>query len=147
MQAFITVGAPGSGKTTYCDRFLRNNFFIIEGDAVRTELFGSYPPRGQWGDVWVKVEELVEDNCGFNIVLDGTFETPDLRSEAIWMFKSYGYENVDALVFDRPLEVCLERNSNRRRKVPSYIIEEKHKRVQKHLPFIETEGFDSVKYI
>jgi predicted kinase len=148
MKAYLTVGVPGSGKTSYAKKLQKSHkVFVIEGDVIRSELFGDASVYGRWNEVWSKVDELVENNVGRDLVLDGTFETTDLRAEAISLLRSYGYEDIEAIVFNPSLATCLSRNWTRTRVVPDYIVKEKYERMQRDLPEIESEGFEQVTFV
>lgn len=148
MKAYLTVGVPGSGKTSYAKKLQKSHkVFVIEGDVIRSELFGDASVYGRWDEVWSKVDELVENNVGRDLVLDGTFETTDLRAEAISLLRSYGYEDIEAIVFNPSLATCLSRNWTRTRVVPDYIVKEKYDRMQRDLPGIKSEGFEQVTFV
>jgi len=148
MKAFLTVGVPGSGKTAYAKQLQKTlKVFVIEGDVIRSELFGDASIYGRWGEIWSKIDELVEDNVGRDIVLDGTFETADLRAEAVSLLRSYGYDDIEAMVFNPSVATCLSRNWSRERDVPDYIVKEKYERMQRDLPKIKGEGFSRITFI
>lgn len=148
MIARVLCGAPGSGKTTFAKKLAaQTNSFLIEGDAIRAELFGDASIYGRWIEVWSKIDELVEENVGRDLILDGTLETKDLRVEAISLLRPYGYENIEVIVFNPSLATCLSRNWSRDRNVPDYIVKEKYERMQRDLPRIEEEGFSKVTFV
>ncbi len=141
-------GIPGSGKTTYArDLANKTKAYLIEGDAIRSKLFGDASIYGRWGEVWQEVDRMVEENAGRTLVLDGTFETTELRSEALSLLNSYGYEEVNLVIMDTSLPVALARNWTRRRKVPDYVVKEKHSRMEKDLPGVGNEGFATVTFV
>jgi predicted kinase len=147
MNAWVLSGVPGSGKTTFAKKLAaQTNSFLIEGDAIRAELFGDASIYGRWIEVWSKIDELVEENVGRDLILDGTFETKDLRVEAISLLRSYGYENIEVIVFNPSLATCLSRNWSRDRNVPDYIVKEKYERMQRDLPRIKEEGFSGITF-
>ncbi len=147
MNAWVLSGVPGSGKTTFAKKLAaQTNSFLIEGDAIRAELFGDASIYGRWIEVWSKIDELVEENVGRDLILDGTFETKDLRVEAISLLRSYGYENIEVIVFNPSLATCLSRNWSRDRNVPDYIVKEKYERMQRDLPRIKEEGFSRITF-
>jgi protein phosphatase len=147
--AFVMVGAPGAGKSTYAKKLAETeNAVIISGDDVRKELFGSAERQGNWFAVWDRIVELVEENVGRNVILDGTSHRKDYRAEIIDMFKSYGYWGVNAVVLNPPLATCLARNFQRAdRNVPDYIVKEMYDQLQVSLKTIDTEEFDNIQYV
>ena len=141
--AFVMVGAPGSGKSTYAKKLAtRENAIIISGDDIRAELFGSASIQGNWGEIWERVEELVAEGCGRSVILDGTHCRKDYRAEAVTLLRSYGYDCIHAIVLETSLPVCLERNASRNRKVPEHIIKQMHSDMEKSLKTISDEDFD-----
>ena len=65
MTAYVMVGAPGSGKSTYAAKLAKeHNAIIISGDDIRAELYGSADIQGNWGEIWERIDELVSDAGG-----------------------------------------------------------------------------------
>lgn len=148
LTAYVMVGAPGSGKTTYAHEFAESeNAVVISGDDVRAELYGSAEIQGDWGEIWERIDELVSESCGVSVILDGTHCRADYRAEAITLLRSYGYDKVEAIVMDATLPTCLARNFKRERNVPDYIVKQMHSDLQQSLPTITDEDFDSINFI
>jgi len=147
MKAFVMVGAPASGKSTYAGELvLSENANIICGDAVREELYGDASIQGNWVEIHDRIEELVSECCGIPIVLDGTHYLASYRKEAIALLRSYGYTHITAVVCNPSLATCLARNFMRKRHVPDYVIKGIHEKLQSSLKFIAIEGFNEVIY-
>jgi len=148
-SAFVMVGAPGAGKSTYADKLAKErNAVIISGDDVRAELFGSAEIQGNWFAIWDRIVELVEGYSDRDIILDGTHYREDYRAEAVTMLRSYGYFNVEAVVVNPSLATCLARNFQRAdRNVPDYVVKEMHEKLQRSLKGINSEDFDRVSYV
>lgn len=143
MKAFVLVGPPGAGKSTYAEKLaIKENAIVISGDDIRAELFGSASVQGNWGEIWERVEELVAEGCSSNIILDGTHCRKDYRAEAVTLLRSYGYGPIHAIVLLTSLPVCLERNAQRKRNVPEHVIEQMHNDMEKSLKTISDEDFD-----
>jgi len=150
MNAYVMVGAPGSGKSTYAGEIvLRENANIISGDSIREELYGDACIQGNWIDIHDKIEKYVSESAelGIPVILDGTHYRASYRKEAIALLRSYGYTNISAVVCDSSLATCLSRNFMRKRHVPDYIIKGIHEKLQASLKFIDIEGFDHINYI
>jgi len=147
MKAFVMVGAPASGKSTYAGELaLSENANIICGDAVREELYGDASIQGNWVEIHDRIEELVSECCGIPIVLDGTHYLASYRKEAISLLRSYGYTHITAVVCNPSLQTCLTQNRQRNRQVPDHIIKGIHEKLQSSLKFIAIEGFNEVIY-
>ena len=148
-NAYIMVGAPGAGKSTYAQKLAETeNAVIVSGDDVRAELYGSAEIQGSWFEIWDRIDELVSESCGMPIILDGTHYRKDYREEAIALLKSYGYDRVEAVVVNPTLATCLARNFTRRdRNVPDYVIKEMYTKLQTSLKYIDSEPFDRITYV
>ena len=148
LTAYVMVGAPGSGKTTYANELADSkNAVIISGDDVRAELYGSADIQGNWSEIWERIDELVSESCGMSIILDGTHCRKDYRAEAFALLKSYGYERIEAIVMETTLATCLARNFKRDRNVPDYVVKQMHSDLQQSLKTITDEDFDSFNFI
>ena len=75
--------------------------------------------------------------------VDATNLSPHERRQWIKMAKSFGYE-VQAVFFDVPLAVCLERNSKRDRQVTDEVM---HKMAERLRPPSFKEGFDKITVV
>lgn len=91
--------------------------------------------------------EILEENEGSVIIMDGTHYRSSYRKEAIALLKSYGYRDITAVVVNTPLETCLKRNSQRDRHVPTRVIERMHSSLQASLKRIDSDGFSEVQYV
>ena len=141
------VGAPGSGKSTLATQLAEDeNAFVISGDAVRAELYGNETNQGNWEEIHDRIEELVSEAVGTPVILDGTHYLSSYRNAAQALLRSYGYDEVEAVVVNPPLEDCIFRNANRHRGVPRHVVLNMHEKLQKSLEFIGTEGFSKVTW-
>lgn len=143
------VGAPGSGKSTFVSDITADDpdAVVISGDNIRAELYGDADIQGNYAEIHDRMIEILEANVGRSVILDGTHYRAAYRKEALALLKSYGYDNVTAVVVDRPLEVCLSQNASRSRKVPQHVIERMHNALRASVRGIHNEGFTHVIFV
>ena len=147
-RAYVMVGAPGSGKSTFASELAESeNAFVISGDDIRAELYGSADIQGNWVEIQDRIEELVSEACGMPVILDGTHYRASYRKEAIALLKSYGYTKIEAGVVNPTVETCLKRNASRTRKVPEHVIRTMHEKLNASLKNIYNESFDRINFI
>ena len=112
----LTIGLPGSGKTTW---YKRRGVTPLSSDMLRTILFDDITEQRYQGLVFATLRSLLRARLiarmPWNYV-DATNLSAHERRQWIKMARSFGYE-VQAVFFDVPLEVCLERNAMRDRPV------------------------------
>src|ERR1035438_93573 len=117
----LAIGLPGSGKTTW---FRRRGVTPLSSDLLRNILFDDVEEQRYQGLVFSTLRSLLRARLiarmPWNYV-DATNLSIHERRQWIKMAKSFGFE-VQAVFFDVPLDVCLERNSKRDRSVSEDIM-------------------------
>ena len=137
-RAYVLVGAPGSGKSTWARGFVKlQPMVIIAGDSFASE---------SWVEMHDRVLDELVEHVGELVILDGTHHDRESRLGALITLRSMGWKTVNAVVVHPPLEVCIANNALRSKVVPRHEIMEMHRRVEKSLKKIEQEGFSSVVY-
>ena len=139
----LTIGLPGSGKTTW---YKRRGVSPLSSDMLRTILFDDITDQRYQGLVFSTLRSLLRARLiakmPWNYV-DATNLSAHERRQWIKMAKSFGYE-VQAVFFDVPLAVCLERNSKRDRQVTDEVM---HKMAERLRPPAFKEGFDKITVV
>ena len=117
MRIVVLVGLPASGKSTYLTSI---GAPALASDTIRGLLADDETDQSLHDRVFQTLRYLLRQRLALGrpvTYIDATSLTPQERAPYIGIGKSFGCE-VDALLFDVPLEVCLERNRLRARVVP-----------------------------
>ncbi|HUI53285.1 MAG TPA: ATP-binding protein [Terriglobales bacterium] len=139
----LAIGLPGSGKSSW---FKRNKITPLSSDLLRTLLFDD-PTEQRFQDlIFSNLRSMLKARLiarrPMNYV-DATNLTPQERQNWIKLAKDYRYD-VQAVWFDVPLKVCMERNQRRERMVP----EEAMRRMAAKLkPPAFEEGFSKITVV
>ncbi|MFZ1940168.1 MAG: AAA family ATPase [Terracidiphilus sp.] len=139
----LAIGLPGSGKTTW---FGRRGITPLSSDLLRGILFDDVEEQRYQGLVFSTLRSLLRARLIARMPMnyvDATNLSIHERRQWIKMAKSFGYE-VQAVFFDVPLEVCLERNRQRDRSVSEEIM---RKMSEKLKPPVFEEGFEKITVV
>jgi predicted kinase len=139
----LAIGLPGSGKSSW---FKRNNITPLSSDMLRMLLFDDAQEQRFQDLVFSNLRSMLKARLiarrPLNYV-DATNLTPHERHSWIKLAKDYGYE-VQAVYFDVPVEVCLERNRRRDRVVDEDVM---RRMAAKLKPPTFEEGFSKVTVV
>ncbi len=147
---YITVGLPGSGKSTYAKEFIKGkDIEYLSSDELRA-VYG----KGEddqtvtpivFGHIKRKVDEFLKD--GKNVLVDATSVNRKERSDYINTAKKYGAKIV-ALIFKMDRQGLIDRNKKRGeqggRVVPDWVID---KMLAKYEEPSFAEGIDVTIYV
>ncbi len=147
---YITVGLPGSGKSTYAKEFIKGkDVEYLSSDSLRA-VYG----KGEddqtvtpivFSHIKKKVDEFLKD--GKNVMVDATSVNCRERSDYINSAKKHGAKVV-AIVFKMDRQGLIERNKKRGeqggRVVPDWVID---KMLNKYEEPNYNEGIDVIIYV
>ena len=147
---YITVGLPGSGKSTYVKNFIKDkDIEYLSSDSLRA-VYGKDETDQSvtsivFGHIKRKVDELLKD--GKNVLVDATSVNRKERSDYINTAKKYGAKVV-AIVFKMDRQGLIDRNKKRGeqggREVPTFVID---KMLAKYEEPSYIEGIDVIIYV
>jgi predicted kinase len=139
----LAIGLPGSGKSSW---FKRHNITPLSSDLLRALLFDD-PTEQRFQDLvfsnlrsMLKARLIARRPTNY---VDATNLTPHERHSWIKLAKDYGYE-VQAVFFDVPVDVCLERNQRRERVVAEDVM---RRMAAKLRPPTFEEGFAKITVV
>jgi predicted kinase len=139
----LAIGLPGSGKSSW---FKRHDVVPLSSDMVRSLLFDDVREQRFQDLVFSNLRSMLKARLiakrPMNYV-DATNLTPQERQHWIKLAKDYQYE-VQAIFFDVPLDVCLERHQRRDRVVPEDVM---RRMAAKLKPPTFEEGFAKITVV
>lgn len=142
-RVVLAVGLPASGKSTY---FAWRGIAPLSSDLLRRLLWGDETDQRLPHFVFGALRELLRLRllAGARVTyVDATNITRRDRAPFFRLAKQFGCA-VDAIFFDTPLDVCLERNRRRARRVPEAAIRRMAARLE--IPTQE-EGFRRIAVV
>lgn len=142
----LLVGPPGSGKTTYAEKYIakHDNAIHLSSDKIRAELWGNEATQGDNNEVFSLMQSRAIEalNNGQSVVYDSTNMTRKDRSYIISICPKF--VKIEAHVVWAPIETCIERDAARERTVGKEVIDRMLKRFQ---PVFYDEGIHEIKII
>ena len=122
-KVYVMCGLPGSGKTTIAHQIAADlDAVVISSDSIREELYGDESVQGQpsvvFDALYSRAHAVIDDNL--SVILDATNIKKRDRAR---VFQEFPDNEIAAFVINTPVEVCKQRNGERERVVPEYVID------------------------
>lgn len=149
---FITIGLPGSGKTTYAKKLASDyskSITYLSSDELRAKFGTGEEDQSVTPQVFAHIKQEVDNllKHGKNVLVDATNVNRGDRKESIDTAKKYGAQ-VIALVFVMDRAGLIKRNLDRSklggRAVPTEVID---KMLAKYEAPTSSEGIDYIIYV
>lgn len=143
-KLYFMIGLMNSGKSTQCDLLKSQGVNVYSSDDIRMELFGTYDCMDKHKEVFDTLYKRAKQDLldGKDVCIDATNLTYKSRRLS---FLQLDLDNIDcrkiAIVMATPIEVCIERNAKRERKVPEDVIYKAREKFEfpMHYEFDEVE--------
>ena len=128
-ELYMTVGLPGSGKSTWANVQKENNI-VLSSDQLRIEMFGDVNACDSDHNklLFEELHRLIKRHIknGNNVIYDAT--NINAKRRMAFLRELEGIDCMkNAVIFAVPFADCLYRNWHRERKVPYEVIERMYK--------------------
>lgn len=143
----LLVGIPGSGKTTYAEKYIPyhpKHAVHLSSDNVRKELYSDESIQGDPSEVFSIMQKRAIEalNNGNDVLYDATNITRRDRAGIIGVCPKH--VKIECHIIWAPIEICIERDSARKRTVGKVVIDKMLKRFQ--APYYD-EGIHEIKVV
>ena len=140
----VLCGPAACGKSTFAQRHFRPTQ-IISSDWARAHVCDDERDQRFNTQAFALVHFVVEQRLTVNrlCVVDSTALTPQARKELLDLAKKYQVPTT-LMLFNAPLETCIERDEKRERSVGRAIVERQYRAFEQTKATIGQEGFDQV---
>ena len=146
---YISCGVPGSGKSTFLKEMKEKNEIIISRDEIRFALLK--PGEDYFShekEVYARFLHAIAHNIkmGYNVYADATHLNEKSRYSLLHQLYNKGCRpsETNAIYFDVPLSVCLERNECRLGTAAYVPPEQVERMFTQFVPPQKYEGFKNI---
>lgn len=149
MRAYVMIGIPCSGKSTYIKEMLKivPNQQVVCPDDIRLELTGNAADQSRNSEVWTIAYEKANEAllAGKVLIFDATNAKQLDRMALLDHLRSIMGDDgfIRGIWLKTPLDECKKRNIDRDRQIPEHAIERMHRQLESDPPHLY-EGFSQV---
>jgi predicted kinase len=150
LPCHFLVGVPASGKSRFAQEVVKRDprYVVVSTDAVREKLYGDAIIQGNWREIETEVLAQIRWAIAQErpIIYDATNVRRSWRLDFLRSLQELSHPPLTwvAWVMEVPVEVCQQRNRDRRRVVPPHIIERMAESLAQ-TPVTTAEGFAEVR--
>ena len=139
MKVYVLCGVPGSGKTTLAYQLAKECDGIVHSIDDIPDAFGNPDIGARFSKQWIDNIKADLQN-GKSVVCDSLAATSTIRK---WIIEEIADFNCEKILCVKvvPIEVCLQRNKERGRKVPDEQIRLTARLLE---PPTDDEGWDRI---
>jgi protein phosphatase len=140
----VLCGPAACGKSTFAERHFRPTQ-VISSDWARAHVCDDDRDQRFNAQAFALVHFLLEQRLTLNrfCVVDSTALTVQSRKELLELARKYQVP-ATLMLFDIPLETCIERDGKRERSVGQAVIERQYAAFEQSKAAVRQEGFDQV---
>jgi protein phosphatase len=141
----VLVGPSGAGKSTFAAKHFRATE-IVSSDRCRALVADRENDLRATPAAFRVLHAIATERlqAGRLTVIDATSVLAAARQPLIDLARKHRRPAV-AIVFDLPLETCLERNSRRpERRLAKRVVERQHDQMKRSIESLESEGFERI---
>jgi predicted kinase len=140
----LLIGASGSGKSTFAARHFAADA-VVSSDQLRGLITGDEGDQQASAAAFGRLHRWLDAQLASGVlaVVDATNTDWTRRAELLGHARRYGRATI-AIAFDLPLDLCLQRNAARPRRVPAAVIRRQHDELRRDLERLDLEGFSAI---
>ena len=143
---FMCIGLPASGKSEQAKKLVAEyDAKIFSSDSLREEMFGDINHQADNDTLFKELHKRIREclTSGQSAIYDATNISYKRRMEFLKSLNKIPCEKI-AILMATPYVVCLERNAQRERKVPEYVIKRMY--MNWNTPYWY-EGWDDIQIV
>lgn len=146
IKFFMMIGLPASGKSEQTKKLaVEYDAEVFSSDSLREEMFGDVNHQADNDTLFKELHKRIREclTSGESTIYDATNISYKRRMEFLKSLNKIPCEKI-AVLMATPYEVCLERNSQRERKVSEQVIKRMY--LNFNIPFWY-EGWDDIQIV